>query len=45
MTLSSVGIFPFFFLKDKARLKNCFYDLRHKEEYEEKGRGGKSENG
>lgn len=48
-TLSSLGLFlpPFFFfpLKDKARLKNRFCDLRHKEEYEEKGRSRKSENG
>lgn len=40
-----VGVFFLFFLKDKVRLKNCFYGLRHKEEYEVKGRDGKNENG
>lgn len=35
----------YIFFKVKARLKNCFYGLRSKEEYEVKGKGGKNEDG
>lgn len=34
-----------FFLKRRSETEKCFYDLRHKEEYEVKGRAGKNENG